>query len=489
MPVTEAPDPPVVDFLRTASLSRLVAASRLEEVVAATTSGDVRRAGVVADYLVKAGELTRFQAEKLLAGVWQGLVIGHFRVLLPLGRGGMGIVYLAKDEQAPHPGSLYARSSLAALKVLPPSRAKREPRTLARFLREMQIGRELPAHPSLTHVLDAGEESRVHFLAMEYVPGPTLRQTIAESGQLAVGVACRIFAEASAGLHAAHEAGFVHRDVKPSNVIVSPFGPAKLLDFGFALKLGENAVDDQAILGGPGYTLGTMDYLAPEQAADAGKVTRAADLYSLGCTLYFALAGCPPFPGGTAKDKIRWHRTDAPPGVTTFNSSVPPGLVRLLDALMAKEPRKRPPSADVVARELQQWADPPPPRPIGGAPPDLELIRRVEAKWLSKRGSNQEVAEEEDGPIFLDDTEPTPSLPTALALPPAKPDAEPTDAAASPTDEKGLLPNPDADPEFPVRVGYFFQPLQLLLLAGIFTACVGIAFLTGFVFGLATSSR
>lgn len=471
MPVTDALDPPVVDFLRTAALSKLVASSRLEEVVSAATAGDARRAGPVADYLVKIGELTRFQADKLLAGVWQGLVIGHFRVLCPLGRGGMGVVYLAKDDQAPHPGSLEARrTALAALKVLPPARAKREPRTLARFQREMELGRGLPPHPSLARILDAGEDAKVHFLAMEYVPGPTLRQTIADSGKLPVGNACRILAEAARGLHAAHEAGIVHRDVKPSNVIVSPFGPAKLLDFGFALKLGETLVDDPAIFGGPGHTLGTMDYLAPEQAANAGKVTRSADLYSLGCTLYFALAGCPPFPGGTAKDKIRWHRTDAPPPVVSFNPTVPPGLVKLLDSLMAKEARKRPATSEAVAKALAEWAEPSPPRPVGGAPPDVELQRRAEAKWFALKGMSPESVEEDDAPIYLDDTSIEPSLPTALALPAVTPSESTPVPESVPTASRGLT----------------FQPVQLLLIAGILGTLVFFAFLVGLVLGLAT---
>ena len=470
MPVTDAPDPPVVDFLRTAALSKLVASARLEEVVSAATSGDARRAGPVAEYLVKIGELTRFQADKLLAGVWQGLVIGHFRVLCPLGRGGMGVVYLAKDDRAPHPGSLEARrTALAALKVLPPARAKREPRTLARFRREMQLGRGLPAHPSLARILDAGEDAKVHFLAMEYVPGPTLRQTIADSGKLPIGSACRIFAEVAGGLHAAHEAGVVHRDVKPSNVIVSPFGPAKLLDFGFAFKIGETLVDDPAIFGGPGHTLGTMDYLAPEQAANARAVTRAADLYSLGCTLYFALAGCPPFPGGTAKDKIRWHRTDAPPPVASFNPLVPPGLVKLLDSLMAKDARLRPATAAAVAKALAEWADPPPPRPVGGAPPDVELQRRAEAKWLAAKGASADAGEDDDAPIFLDDTIPLPSLPTAVALPAVAP-GEAT---------------PEPEPAPPPRRGYTLGPVQLLAAAGVLGALVVLSFLAGLALGFA----
>lgn len=380
MSVHGAIAPSVVDFLQACSASGLVERARLDQLAQAHAAGDARRPEAVADYLVKLGELTRFQADKLLAGVPQGLAIGPYRLLCPLARGGMGVVYLARDSRT---------AGLVALKVLPPRRAKAEPRTLARFEREKEIGLALPTHPSLVQTIDAGQEAGVHFLALEYVPGRTMRQAVTDDGPMPLGAAARAFADAARGLHAAHKAGFVHRDFKPANLMLPPTGPAKLLDFGFALRIGEASPADVTLLGGKGYTLGTMDYLPPEQAADATNVGPAADLYALGCSLYFALAGCPPFPGGTPKDKMRWHRTDAPPPLGTFNPGIPAEFARLVDWLMAKSPGKRPPSAEAIAKELAKWADPP--ATAAQPPTSNELFRAAEARWLTARRAGDDV--------------------------------------------------------------------------------------------------
>ena len=148
--------------------------------------------------------------------------------------------------------------------------------------------------------------------------------------------------------------------------MVTPAGRAKLLDFGFALVRGEPAPTDPTVLGGPGYTLGTMDYLAPEQSADPTAVGPAADLYSLGCSLYFAVTGCPPFPGGTPQDKIRWQRTaDAAVGVADQPDR--PGRLRRPDHAADGEgpDRHGPQSAEEVGRLLAAWADPIRPDPVG----------------------------------------------------------------------------------------------------------------------------
>jgi serine/threonine-protein kinase len=187
-----------------------------------------------------------------------------------------------------------------------------------------------------------------------------------------------LFAQVADALGAAHAAGLVHRDLKPSNVMVTPDGSAKLLDFGFALRTGETLPDDPAVVGGPGYALGTMDYIAPEQAVNAAAATPASDLYSLGCSLYYALAGCPPFPGGTASQKIRWHRSDSPPPVRSLNPGVPTDLAVVVARLMAKDAADRYATADDVRRELLRWANPTPgPLPLalpaGRHTEDIEL--------------------------------------------------------------------------------------------------------------------
>ena len=381
-------EPTTAGFLDALGKSRLVPADLLAIAPAAVRD----RPTALADYLVAAGRLTRFQADKLLGGFWHGLAIRHYRLLYPIGRGGMGIVYLARDGRPDRAGGL------VALKVLNPQRARDEPRTLARFRREMEIGLALPTDPHLTRTHDAGEAGGVHYLAMEYVPGRTVHEIVTADGTLSVGAACRVFADAAAGLAAAHAAGFVHRDLKPGNVVVSAAGRAKVLDFGFALRVGEPAPDDPAVLGGPGHTVGTMDYLAPEQSRDAAGVGPAADVYALGCSLYFAVAGSPPFPGGSAQDKIRRHRAEYPDPIADVNPTVPAEFDRLVRWLLGKRPKDRPGSMAEVASVLAPWADPA--RGAVSAPDPGEVLRTVEARWQAHRA---DLTDETGGLLILDD--------------------------------------------------------------------------------------
>lgn len=373
-------DRTVADFVGGLTRSRLVGEERAQQLLAEWATVDVTK---LADHLVRTEAITRFQAEKVLRGHWRGLRLGKYLVLCPVGRGGVGVVYLAQlaDERDSPTRELFA------VKVLPPQRAA-EPRTLIRFQREAEIGLKLPAHPHLTRTIEAGEQGGVHFLVMEYVPGPTLRQTVVEGGVLLPGRAARVFADVAAGLHQAHLAGFVHRDFKPSNVILTPTGRAKLLDFGFALWRGEASPSDPSILGGQGYTMGTMDYIAPEQTANAVEVGPAADLYSLGCSLFFALTGSPPFPGGGTQDKIRWHRSQNPPRAIEFNPTIPVELSQLVTELLAKNPAERPPTAEEAARRLAAFADPVRATPLNetGAG-TAELLRAVDARWQVQRAS------------------------------------------------------------------------------------------------------
>jgi serine/threonine protein kinase len=374
-PPTGTALPSVADFLRDLERSRAVEPTRVDRLYADAPPDRRRQADALADHLVELGELTRFQADKLLAGHWQSLLLGPYRLLCPLGRGGMGIVYLARAEGPP-----------VALKVLSPRQAAVEPRMLTRFMREIDVGLTLPPHPHLTRTLDAGASAGVHYLAMEYVPGRTVKQLVADAGPLSVGQAARVFADVAAGLHQAHLAGYVHRDLKPANVVVTPNGRAKLLDFGFALVRGEPAPTDPTVLGGPGYAIGTMDYIAPEQSADPMAVGPAADVYSLGCSLYYAVAGCPPFPGGTPQDKIRWQRTAEPPSASQINPVVPADFALLIERLMAKDPAARPQTAEEVSQLLAVWADPIRPDPVGEASPSAEAVRLAEASWKATRG-------------------------------------------------------------------------------------------------------
>src|SRR5262245_51385513 len=243
----------VDQFLTALQSSRLLSPEEFEAGLVAANDKDRSSSPALAAALIRQGKLTTVQARKLLAGVSKGMVVGSYRVLAPLGKGGMGKVYLARDTRGGPP---------IALKVLPPHWARSEERLLVRFRREMEIGQDLD-HTHVARAFDAGVAGDVNYIAMEYVPGKTLGKTVSTGGPLDPDVAARVFAEASDGLAHAHEKGLIHRDIKPSNVMLTPAGHAKLLDLGLALRAGEDG--DVRIIGGKGYVVGTMDYVSPEQ--------------------------------------------------------------------------------------------------------------------------------------------------------------------------------------------------------------------------------
>ena len=256
----------------------------------------------------------------------------------------MGTVYLARDQRS---------QSLVALKILAPKRAQEEERVLARFRREMDMCQRV-SHSHLAWTHEVGVYHGVHYIAMEYIPGKSLHRLVSERGPLSVSRAARLFAEVANGLEHAHGQGLIHRDLKPSNIMVTPHDHAKLLDLGLALVLGED-MKEREVIGGKGYIVGTMDYISPEQVADASRVDSRSDVYGLGCTLYFALTGRPPFPEGTRREKLECHRSQEPEPLERLNPNLPAGFVALVQRMMAKNPADRFPSAAAVARELQTW--------------------------------------------------------------------------------------------------------------------------------------
>lgn len=321
----------------------------------------------VADHLVKSGKLSRFQARKLLQGQPAGLVLGPFHILAPIGRGGMGTVYLARDVRS---------EQLQALKVLTPKKARESERLLARFRREMEMCQRV-AHPHIAWTCDVGVCQGVHYIAMEYIPGKSLYRIVSDGGPLDVARAARLFGEIAVALDHAHHQGLIHRDLKPSNLQITPNDHAKLLDLGLAIMQGES-VSAREVVGGQGYVVGTMDYIAPEQTEDAAGVDPRSDIYALGSTLYFALTGRPPFPGGTLLEKLQRHRNEEPLPVEQLNPRVPSGFCRLVRRMMAKKPNDRFPTAHAVQAELQAWVNGAPVRPLD-RPGDTHYEQAVHA--------------------------------------------------------------------------------------------------------------
>jgi serine/threonine protein kinase len=337
--------PAVEDFLKTVLRSGILDRAQLQQALSGLPSEGRDDPQRVAEHLIKSGKLSRFQARKLLKGVALGLVLGPFQVLAPIGRGATGTVYLARDTRS---------QQLLALKVLPPKRAREQERILARFRREMEMFQRV-AHPHIPMLYDVGVVHNVHYIAMEYIPGQSLHRLVAKQGPLAVPRAARIFAEVASALDHAHNQGLVHRDMKPSNILITPHDHAKLLDLGLALWEGERG-GDRSVIGGAGYVVGTMDYIAPEQAVDPSRVDSRSDLYGLGCTLFFTLTGRPPFPAASSREKIQRHLHDDPPLVSDFNPAVSPGFAAIVRKLMAKKPRERYPTAAALQEELLMWS-------------------------------------------------------------------------------------------------------------------------------------
>jgi serine/threonine protein kinase len=344
LPPSDTEVPTVEGFLKTVLRSGLLDRAHLQDALRDVPKEQRDDPHALADHLVRKGKLSRFQASKLLRGAAKGLLLDHFQVLSPIGRGGMSTVYLARDDRS---------GELVALKLMPPSRWRNEERLLARFQREMELSRRV-AHPHLAWTYESGICQRVYYIAMEYIPGKNLARVVVEGGPLPVPRAARLMAEVASALEHAHNQGLIHRDLKPSNIMVTPNDHAKVLDLGLALVQGEQA--ELNVIGGLGYIVGTMDYIAPEQTTDATAVDGRADIYALGCTLYFALTGQSPFPGGSSRDKVRRHRSEEPVPLAQLAPSVPPGFAEYVRGMMAKDPADRPSSAAAVEEELLSWA-------------------------------------------------------------------------------------------------------------------------------------
>lgn len=299
----------------------------------------------IAQHLIDRGELNRFQADRLLRGEYTGLVLGPFHILEPIGKGGIAVVYLACDSRT---------GEKVAVKAFRPTNSLKDNRALARFQREMELSRKLD-HTNIAYTYEVGCSNGIHYLAMEYVEGRSLSRLVLEEGPLAVGRCARLFVEVASALEHAHSRGLIHRDIKPSNIMVSSEDHAKVLDFGLALVKGEQEIPE--LIGGEGYAVGTIDYMPPEQAVNAAKVDERSDLYSLGCTMYFALTGSPPFPSGTKLEKIRKHQKERPVPLMKLRQDVPADFSAIVAKLMAKRPSARYRSAGIVEKKLRAWVD------------------------------------------------------------------------------------------------------------------------------------
>jgi serine/threonine protein kinase len=357
----------VTTFERCALLSGLLTQAQLDEGRAAlSASGPAAAAAgasegrMLADRLVEMGTLNPWQAKQLLDGHTK-FTLGPYRVVDSLGSGGMGQVFKAEH------GLL---DRVVAIKVLPLSKATPESR--ANFTREIRAQARLD-HVNLVRALDADEDNNVYYLVTEYVPGCDLRKLVRRNGPLSMQDAASIISQVAAGLQHAHQQGLIHRDVKPGNVLVTPDGQAKLSDLGLAGPLAGSDQSDPR----HGKIVGTADYLSPDHIKAPWEPTPAWDIYSLGCTLYYAVTGKVPFPHGTTADKARAHCELLPLDPRRLNPTLEAPFVETLAEMMAKDPADRTQSAAEVIQRLTPWTGSP--RPI--SPADSSGKRRKGVAW------------------------------------------------------------------------------------------------------------
>jgi eukaryotic-like serine/threonine-protein kinase len=321
--------------------------------------------------LICDGMLTCFQAEQLLQGRWRGFTLGKYRILERLGAGGMSSVYLGEH--------LLMRRRVA-IKVLPVALAE-DPWFVQQFYHEARTIGALD-HPNVVRAHDVDRERELHFLVLEYVDGASLQQIVSKQGPLAVSRAAHYIGQAALGLAYIHEAGLVHRDMKPGNLLLSRQGVIKILDMGLACFLRNGRRESTANPDAEKRTVGSGDYLAPEQILNSDEVDARADIYSLGATLYFLLTGKPPFPDASLDHhKLIWHLTRRPKPVRDIRPAVPLALAALVEKMTAKNPWDRHQSAGDVAAALAPWTEAPIP-----PPPESEMLRLSPAVCLASAG-------------------------------------------------------------------------------------------------------
>lgn len=291
--------------------------------------------------LLRRDWLTPYQANQLLRGRGGELLLGNYLVLERLGEGSMGRVLKARHRET---------GLVVALKLMQRERLD-HPRALRRFRREIRAAVRL-RHPNIVAAFGAGRSGNNPYLVLEYVEGVTLAALLQQRGRLAVRNACEYVRQAALGLQHAHEAGLIHRDVKPANLLLSTAGVVKLLDLGHARLV--EADQGSAALTRLGAVIGTPDFVAPEQVRNSRRVGARADLYALGCTFYALLAGRVPFPDGDTVDKLISHLREEPVPLEQLRPDLPEGIGTMVRWLMAKQPADRFPTAGELAAALTE---------------------------------------------------------------------------------------------------------------------------------------
>jgi serine/threonine protein kinase len=299
----------------------------------------------LATVLIRDGLLTSFQAHELLQGKFRGFTFGKYKVLERLGCGRNSNVFLCEQ--------LTMRRKVV-LKILPLAKAE-NPVALARFDREARAAGALH-HPNIVHTYDSGQQQDLHFLVMEYVDGSNLQEIVEKFGPMAVDRAAAYMRQTAVGLQHLHQTGLIHRDIKPANILLDRRGIVKILDLGLA-RFFQDHKDLLTQQYDPKAILGTADYVSPEQAFHGQAVDTRTDVYSLGATFYFLLAGRPPFAGKAVAQKLLYQLTKDPIPLRTVRPEIPEKLAAVVEKMMAKDRDRRHQDAAAIVAALTPWTE------------------------------------------------------------------------------------------------------------------------------------
>ena len=313
---------PLEQFVKQLEDSGILAGDTLQDFI--PPKATPKDAEELAKELVRKKKLTKFQAEEVYRGNGRALVLGNYTILDKIGAGGMGQVFKAEHRRM---------HRIVAVKMLPTGMMN-DPAVVARFGREVTAAAKLN-HPNIVTAFDADNANGVHLLIMEYVEGTDLSALVKKNGPLTVEQAVNYILQTARGLEAAHAAGIVHRDIKPANLLLDKTGTVKILDMGLARIAGD--APGQAELTNTGTVMGTVDYMAPEQALNTKTADARADIYSLGCSLFYLLTGKAAYSGDTLMAKLLAHRDQPIPVLRTIRPEVPESVETVFNRMVAKK--------------------------------------------------------------------------------------------------------------------------------------------------------